>query len=261
MTDIGRATTVLDVLAESRGPLTLSELAARTGLPRSTVHRLIQALEHELYVVGAAEGPGYVLGPGLLKFGMNAHLGLLAANRGRLASLAREVNENVELAVFSGREVVVADQIASAERLKGVTKVGRSFSLHASCIGWALLAQLPDDRVERLLPRRLERYTERTVTDRAAVLAGLDETRRSGIAIDIEEHDLGICAVATGMRGPTGALQAVAVVMPTCRFRGKAELAVRCLKRLNPVIDTEAALRQCRHRPTAGRAERPVPRS
>jgi IclR family acetate operon transcriptional repressor len=245
MTDIGRATAVLDVLAESRRPLTLSDLVSRTRLPRSTVHRLIQALEHELYVVGAAERPGYVLGPGLLKFGMNAHLDLLAANRGRLASLAREVKENVELAVFSGREVVVADQIASADRLRGVTKVGKSFSLHASCIGWALMAQLPGERVERLLPERLERYTERTVTDRAAVLAGVDETRRSGVAVDLEEHDVGICAVATGTRGPTGALQAVAVVIPTCRFRSKAELVVRCLKRLNPVIDTAAALRQC----------------
>ncbi|MCZ9345146.1 hypothetical protein NGM37_46130, partial [Streptomyces sp. TRM76130] len=92
----------------------------------------------------------------------------------------------VELAVFNGREVVVVDQIASSDRLKGVTKLGRSFSLHASCIGWALLAQLPDDRVQRLLPDHLERYTDRTVTDRAAVLAGLEETRRSGIAVDFE---------------------------------------------------------------------------
>lgn len=245
MTDIGRATTVLDVLAESRRPLTLSGLVSRTGLPRSTVHRLIQALEHELYVVGAAERPGYVLGPGLLKFGINAHLGLLAANRSQLVSLAREVNENAELAVFSGREVVVVDQVASADRLRGVTKLGKSFSLHASCIGWALLAQLSDERVEQLLPERLERYTERTVTDRAVVLAGLEQTRRSGVAVDIEEHDIGICAVATGMRGPTGALQAVAVVIPTSRFRSKVELAVQRLKRLNPVIDTEAALRQC----------------
>lgn len=245
MTDIGRATTVLDALAESRRPLTLSGLAARTGLPRSTVHRVIQALEHQLYVVGAAEQPGYVLGPGLLKFGMNAHLGLLAANRGQLTSLAREVNENVELAVFNGREAVVADQIASCDRLKHVSKLGRSFSLHASCIGWSLLAQLPDERVQRLLPHRLQRYTDRTVTDRTAVLAGLEETRRSGIAVDFEEHDLGICAVATGMRGPTGALQAVAVVMPTCRFRSKADTAVHCLKRLNPSVDVEAALRQC----------------
>lgn len=244
MTHIGRATVVLDAMAETRGPLTLSELAARTELPRSTVHRVVQSLEQELYVVRAAGRPGYVLGPGLLKFGMNAHLRLLAANRIQLATLAREVSENVELAVFSGREVVVVDQIASPERLRGVTKVGRSFSLHASCIGTALLAQLPDDRVTELLPPQLEQFTARTVPDLDALLAKLDVIRRSGIALDVEEHDIGICAVATGMVGPTGALQAISVVMPTHRFRAKAAAAVEGLRRLNPAIEETAALQQ-----------------
>lgn len=237
MTDIGRATVVLDAIAEARGPLTLTDLAMRTRLPRSTVHRILQALEHELYVVRGPERPGYVLGPGLLKFGMNAHLRLLAANRSQLASLAREVSENVELAVFSGREVVVVDQIASAERLRGVTKVGKSFSLHASCIGMALLAQLPDDRVADLLPADLERFTSNTVTDHDALLAELAEIRRSHVAVDVEEHDVGICAIATALTGPTGALQAISVVIPSRRFRAKAAPAVEGLRRLNPRID------------------------
>ena len=244
MTHIGRATVVLDAIAETRGPLTLSELATRTRLPRSTVHRVVQSLEQELYVVRVTGRPGYVLGPGLLKFGMNAHLRLLAANRNQLATLAREVNENVELAVFSGREVVVVDQIASPERLRGVTQVGKSFSLHASCIGMALLAQLPDDRVTELLPDELEQFTTRTISDVDALLAKLDVVRRSGIAVDVEEHDIGICAVATGMVGPTGALQAISVVVPTQRFRAKVAAAVDSLSRLNPAIDPAAALQQ-----------------
>jgi IclR family transcriptional regulator, acetate operon repressor len=242
VTDIGRATVVLDAIAESRGPLTLTDLATRTRLPRSTVHRVVQALEQQLYVVRVPERPGYVLGPGLLKFGMNAHLRLLAANRAQLASLAREVRENVELAIFSGREVVVVDQIASPERLKGVTQVGKSFSLHASCIGMALLAQLPDERVTELLPPRLERFTDNTVTDRDAVMAALAEIRQTHVAIDVEQHDIGICAVATGMPGPTGALQAIAVVMPTRRFRAKAAEIIRGLQRVNPRVVTDRAL-------------------
>ncbi|MEW9552224.1 IclR family transcriptional regulator [Nonomuraea sp. NPDC050783] len=244
MTDLGRATLVLDAIAESGGPLTLTELAARTRLPRSTVHRVVQALEQELYVVRVPERPGYVLGPGLLKFGMNVHLRLLAANRARLATLAREVSENVELAIFSGREVVVVDQIASPERLKGVTKVGRSFSLHASCIGTALLAQLPDERVAELLPERLERFTPNTVTGHDALMARLAGIRRSRVAVDVEEHDIGICAVATGMSGPTGALQAVAVVMPTRRFRAKAALAVEALRLVNRLVEPDVAIEQ-----------------
>jgi len=237
VTDIGRATVVLDAIAESRGPLTLTDLAARTQLPRSTVHRVIQALERELYVVRVPERPGYVLGPGLLKFGMNAHLRLLAANRAKLITLARSVNENVELAIFSGREVVVVDQIASPERLRGVTKVGKSFSLPASCIGMALLAQLPDDQVAELLRPPLRRFTANTLTDHGALLARLDAVRRSHVAIDVEEHDLGICAVATGMTGPTGAVQAIAVVIPTRRFKQKRDLAIESLQLVNEHVD------------------------
>lgn len=246
MTDIGRATVVLDAIAESRGPLTLTDLAIRTRLPRSSVHRVIQALEDEFYVVRVPERPGYVLGPGVLKFGMNAHLQLLATNRDQLAALAREVNENVELAIFSGREVVVVNQIASPERLKGVTEVGKAFSLHASAIGMALLAQLPNERVAELLPPRPEQFTARTVTDHAALLAELEDIRRSRVAVDIEEHDIGISAVATGLRGPTGALQAIAVVMPAIRFKAKAEVAISGLRLVNHAVNPALALEQCK---------------
>jgi IclR family transcriptional regulator, acetate operon repressor len=242
--NIGRATVVLDAIAESRGPLTLTELAVRTSLPRSTVHRLIRELEDELYVVRLPDRPGYVLGPGVLKFGMNAHLRLLAANRATLAALAREVKENVELAIFSGREVVVVDQIASPDRLRGVTQVGKAFSLHASASGMALLAQLTDERVDELLPARPERFTAKTVTDRAALLARLRDIRSSHVAVDIEQHDIGISAVATGLWGPTGALQAISVVMPTPRFKAKAALAIQSLQLVNSVVQPALALEQ-----------------
>lgn len=232
MADLGRSTLVLDAIAEGRGPLTLTELASRTRLPRSTVHRIVQSLERALYVVRVPDRPGYTLGPGLLKFGMNAHLRLLSGNRPQLAALAREVNENVELAIFSGREVVIVDQVASPDRLRGVTKVGKSFSLHASCVGMVLLAQLPDTQVDELLTGPLTRFTEHTVTDPAAIRVRLDEIRETHIAFDVEEHDIGICAVATGMVGPTGALQAIAVVMPTPRFADKKAAAVQGLRRL-----------------------------
>jgi IclR family acetate operon transcriptional repressor len=161
-----------------------------------------------------------------------------------LISLARQVNENVETAVFSGREVVVVDQVASPARLQGVTQVGKSFSLHASAIGMALLAKLPGEQVDALLSSRLERFTDKTVSERSAVLLRLEQIRLCGVAIDVEEHDVGICAAATALVGPTGVLQAVAVVVPTHRFHGKAPQIVASLCSLNPEIDKESALRQ-----------------
>jgi len=234
---------VLDAIAEGRNPVTLTELAQRTGLPRSTVHRLVQSLEAELYIARVHDRAGYVLGPGLLKFGMNAHRSLVAANHGRLVVIAREVNENVELAAFSGREVIVVDQVASPERLIGVSKLGKSFSLHASAIGLALLAELPDARVEQLLPADLRSFTRGTITNRVQLREELDRVRRSRVAVDFEMHDSGICAIAVATTGSAGTLFAVSVVIPTQRFRNKAAPAAEALLRIDSTVDVAQAMR------------------
>ncbi|PTT65629.1 IclR family transcriptional regulator [Arthrobacter sp. HMWF013] len=234
MSTFAKAATILNLLAESRGRLTLTDLARKCSMPRSTVHRIIQELEAEHFVMQASSAGGYVLGPGVLKFGMNSHLQLVAAIRPVLISLAQEVNENVELAVFSGREVVVVDQVASAARLIPVTKVGKSFSLHGSCIGKILLAQLPDSRVLEILPKKLAAHTVNTITDVDVLLQELNEIRETNIAFDHEEHDLGISAAATCLRSPTGVSQAVAVVLPTHRFKSRAEAILEGLKNIQP---------------------------
>lgn len=241
MSVLGRAARILDVLAASSRPLSLADIAVRVDLPRSSVHRAVQALEAERFVVRAPNAVGYVLGPGLLKFGMGSHVRLMAANRPSLMTLAREVGENVDLAVFSGREVVVVDQVVNPTRQRVVTKVGQAFSLHASCIGKALLAQLEPDEAARVLgPGPLRAFTPATVVEPEAILAELPGIRARGLALDVEEHDRGIVAVATATVGPTGALQAVAVVMQAQRVERKWDVTVAGLSRVNPRVDVEA---------------------
>lgn len=233
MSFLSRATTILNIVAEGRGQLTLTDLSHRSGLPRSSVHRIVQELEREYFVIRASSAGGYSLGPGVLKFGMNSNLQLVAGMRPVLASLARSVNENVELAIFSGREVVVVDQIASPSRLLlAVSQVGKSFSLHGSCIGKVLLAQLPDSKVQEVLPEVLTAHTTRTITDHRRFAEELDRVRATGIAFDREERDVGISAVATCIRSAAGVDQAIAIVAPTERFNGLERLFVERLMHL-----------------------------
>lgn len=232
MSIFGRAATILNIVAEGRGQLTLTDLSNRSGLPRSTVHRIVQELEREYFVIRQSHAGGYSLGPGVLKFGMNSHLTLVAGMRPTLISLAQAVNENVELAVFSGREVLVVDQVVSTARLQAVTKIGKSFSLHGSCIGKSLLAQLPESKLREVLPATLTAHTAHTITDLDTFLRELEEVRRTGIAYDREEHDLGISAVATTVHSPTGITHAVAIVAPTVRFDSRVKLFVERLTAL-----------------------------
>jgi IclR family acetate operon transcriptional repressor len=247
MSVFGRATMILNIVAEGRGSLSLTDLSHRSGLPRSTVHRVVQELEREYFVIRSSPNGGYGLGPGVLKFGMNSHLQLVAGIRPTLITLAQELNENVELAIFSGREVVVVDQVTSASRLRAVTQVGRSFSLYGSCIGKVLLAQLPTEKVREILPPVLKPHTARTVTDPELFLDELAHIRATGIAFDREEHDAGISAVATCVRTSAGVNQAVAIVAPTERFEERVRGYVERLSHLQEQIDARTAAERRAH--------------
>ncbi|ONH60421.1 hypothetical protein CcI49_11340 [Frankia sp. CcI49] len=212
---------------------------------------MIQGLERNLYVLRVADRPGYVLGPGALKFGLNGHLRLLAANRRRMTALAREVNEGVGLAVFSGREAVLVDEVFSPARPSELaSKVGRSAALHATATGRALIAQMSDEEMPRILQGKAVRYTEWTVTDEEQLANLLDDTRQSGIATCVEEHDVGVGAVATALTGSVGILQTICVVLPIQRLRAKSELVIGALRRVNPDVDVDLAVRQLQTRLT-----------
>lgn len=237
---------VLDTIAKSQNPLTLAEIVKRTELPRSSVHRVVQTLEHELYVVRLSRRPGYMLGPGLLKFGMNAHLQIVAANRNQLVNVARMTTEDVELGILCGRSAIVVDQVAAPDLLEKSTRIGKITAPHASGMGLALLAQLPEEKANALLDRPMHRFTPNTVIDRRALLAELEVIRRSHVALEVERHEMGTCTVSTAMRGPTGALQAISVVIPAREFQLKQALAIESLKSINRRIDPELARRQHR---------------
>jgi len=242
MSAIGRAARVLQVLAETREAPSLADLSAATGLPRSTVHRIVQELEiHHLVLPTSPNGGGYRLGPGVLKLTTSTYAHLAAAMRPSLVALSAAVDENVDLAVLSGGEVVVVDQISSSQRLQAVTEVGGIFPAHASCVGKVLLAALSDAEIQERLTEPLVRYTENTLTDTAVLLADIEETRRTGISFDRQEHDIGISAVATSVRTPMGITQAVSVVAPTHRFERRSADYVAALLELRANFDRSAA--------------------
>lgn len=166
MPDLRRVTVVLDVISKGRGPLTVTDLATRTGLSRSSVHRILQALEREQYVTRVAARTCYTLGPGLLNFGIDAHLRLVSENRSHLIALSRALGENTELAVVSGRNAVVVDGVSGPERLGGTASIGKRFPLHANGLGKALLSRITDSSLNSFLQGPMPRFTPATVTDR-----------------------------------------------------------------------------------------------
>jgi DNA-binding IclR family transcriptional regulator len=217
---IARVGQILRMLSQAPQGRSLAEIAGEVGLPRSTVHRLVKALEREHFVVPASSSAGFRLGPGLLELASATREWLVAGAHADLVSLSDRVEETVDLAVLTGRWVTFIDQVAPPQRLQAVSAVGLSFALHSTANGKAILAELEDSAISALLPPRLERFTPNTITSRATLLEELQTVRETRLAWDREENDLGICAVGTVVPNPFGILTAVSIPVPVSRFTG-----------------------------------------
>lgn len=226
---IERAAEILRILAEGKG-LSLSDVGKAVGLARSTVHRIILALQAEGLVTRS--GPGtYRLGPSIVALAEASKTAVVHELRPYLVRLSQELNETVDLSLLTGHTVMFVDQVIAPQRLRAVSGIGVSFPLHCTANGKAILAALPDQTVQSLLPNHLERFTPWSHVDRSVLLKELGEIRRSGIAFDRQEHTVGICAVGSTLRLDSSEWLAISVPLPAERFSGQEGRLAGALRR------------------------------
>jgi len=244
MQSISRTVAVLRVLRDAPAGLSLGKIAEKTGLPKSTVHRLVTALESEHLLSSAGSNGRVRLGPELTALAAAASAGLRERVRPHLEALLAEVAETVDLAVLDGTDVLFIDQITAPHRLRAVSAIDVRFPLHCTANGKAMLAGLSREHASRLLPSRLVRFTSRTITSRQALWHELDAVAQSGVAFDREEHTVGISAVGAAIATPDGHLGAITIVAPAARFAGiEDHLAERLLatsRAAQQALDTSA---------------------
>ncbi len=219
---IERAFAVLRALAT--GPAGVTDLADRTRLPKSTVSRLLAALEREGAVTQDGSGGRYRLGPVLAELAPAAsgRLSLAAAALPHLAELTRITGETSGLAVLDGRDVVYLDHVDSEEAVTVRDWTGERIAAHLVPSGLALLAHAPPGVVaEYLAGGPLARATDRSVTAPAAIRRRLDEVRRQGWIWFHREFDDSLCSVAApALRKDGTAVAALHVHGPAYRFPG-----------------------------------------
>ena len=229
---IARAATLLRALERRPDGLSLGELAKAVSLPRSTVQRLVDALDHEGFVLAASATSGVRLGPALLALAAATRFHIAEVARDTLKALAKETGETVDLSVVDQDKVVFIDQVAGTQRLTAMSALGVSFPLHSSANGKALLAAMSDEEIAKMRKRlRLTALTPNTITTWDALQREIETVRKKGWACDREEHSLGISAVSVAIRSPSGELAAISVPAPTQRFEAnEAELTRALLK-------------------------------
>jgi IclR family transcriptional regulator, acetate operon repressor len=230
---IARAADILKTLGQHPEGLTLREIANQVNLPRSTVQRIVKALDDANFVIAASPTSGVRLGPALtLLAGSAKQIDIVQICRPLLIKLNKDCGETVDFAVLGNDKAVVVDQIPGIHRLVAVTAIGSSLPLHASASGKALLAQLPAHELASLRKRyRLVQFTKNTLRDWAALEAELAQIRRDGIAYDQEECFAGIRCVAEAICGPNGEVGAVSIPVPGERFETTKDNLVQILRR------------------------------
>jgi DNA-binding IclR family transcriptional regulator len=215
MQSADRALAILSTFAPDRPTLRVSELATELGIHKSTVSRLLAALERRRFV--RRDGEGFAPGLEVVRIAqlVGPEQALAAAASGPLEELARETGEASVLGVRRGGEAFFVHQVQGVHILGVVDDwTGRTTPLHVSAIGKALIA-FGSEPYEGELPR----FTPRTITDPAVFAGELRRVRRRGYAIHRDELEDGLSAVAAPVFDAAGAcIAAIAVTGPTFRF-------------------------------------------
>ncbi|QXJ20306.1 IclR family transcriptional regulator [Actinomadura graeca] len=215
-----RAVAVLTAFRADDDGLGAAELARRSGLPRSTAHRI--ALD--LVEAGLLERQGTRVRLGLRLFEIGQRVPRQRVLRDAavpyMSDLREATRQTVHLAVLEGAEVVYVEILGSPGGPPMPSEVGGRLPAHVTGVGKAILAFSPPDVVRAVLDAGLPRASGRSVAAPGLLARELDRIREEGVAYDREESGLGIVCAASPVLGPDGeALGALSVSGRSGRMR------------------------------------------
>jgi IclR family transcriptional regulator, acetate operon repressor len=195
---LGKTIALLDLVAMADGPMRFTDILARCGQPRGTLHRQLSHLLSEALLELDAEGR-YQPGMRLLTLAARswARNDLRSIAAPHLRNLQARTGETVHLGVLRGAQVIYLDKVEGRQSVRMYSHIGNASPAYCTGVGKAALSVLDDGRLnERVEAMIFEPFTPQTHRDAAALLADISDIRVRGYAFDHEEHESGICCVA-----------------------------------------------------------------
>ncbi|MEL7212699.1 MAG: IclR family transcriptional regulator [Pseudomonadota bacterium] len=184
---------VLTIISETRKPLTFSEIVAKSGMNKSTIHRILAICAEENLIQFEKERKVYLIGPKVFDLVRNAYSGydIQAIALDDMMRLHAQVEGSVTIGIPSGMEVVYLRSLESNYALGTIQRPGMREAVHCSASGKALMAFLPDKVIDaKFEGYSFQAHTERTITDLPSFKSALNEVRHEGFAWnDREEFD------------------------------------------------------------------------
>ncbi|SPC14532.1 IclR family transcriptional regulator [Cupriavidus taiwanensis] len=226
---------LLEVIAEKDQSFNLQALVEETGLPKPTLHRMLQQLEAAGLIQRNGDGRQYGTGLRLRRLAENLLLNSTShgARHMVLRRLVEEVGESCNLTAFSGGEVLYLDRVETAAPLRFYLHPGSRVPAHCSATGKLFLAQLAPAQRQRLLANvELERYTQNTLTDHAQLEAELERVKRDGYAMDDEEFLPGLVCIGVLVPAADGGKSNLGLALQAPVMRVPRDKAVQLLPAL-----------------------------
>ncbi|MFI2636082.1 IclR family transcriptional regulator [Streptomyces collinus] len=222
MKSVTRSLRILEAVAQHQ-PVTVGELTKLFGLPKSTVQRTLVTLAEAGWLrANRKDTTRWEIGARVLAVRPAALQGssLFAAAREPMVRLRDAVNETIHLSVPDALQcMVVVDRVDCSHAVRTFHTVGDTSPLHATATGRAVLAHLPEQDVEELIERGLERYSDTTPADPDELLTELDRIRADGYAVNRNQYRPDVCAIAAPVLDEDGTpLATVAISMPDSRY-------------------------------------------
>lgn len=217
-----RVFAVMECIATSERPLTVSDLAILLDVPKGTMHRIVHQLDADGLLMPEAGSRGYVPGPRLLNFGLNVvKAGMRnAPRRAVLERVSAETGETVNFGLISSGALVYVDRVEAAWPLGLRFEIGSRVPAYCTSMGKLLLAYMPKRRRDHLLNvTSLHAYTPHTMTDPAQLEAEFTEIRTQGYSLDNQEFLAGVICIAVPVHDARGNVcAAIAASAPLARM-------------------------------------------
>lgn len=232
---VERMTLILDAFEAPDARLTLEDVARRTHLPRSTVHRILDQLVRLDWLRHTAFG--YCLGRRALSLGggANNHAAIREAAADKLHELSVRTGMVAHLAVLEGAEVCYLDKVGGRFAGGVPSRVGGRAPAHCTALGKAMLAWIPPEEVDQTVGPAIRRATNRTIADLGMLHQELNRIRaRNGLAFERGECFPHIACVAAALRGPDGPVASISLVGDVrIRLEKVAPLVVHAARRVS----------------------------
>src|ERR1700693_862852 len=208
---VERALAMLEAVAQATDGLSNAEISRNLNIPKSSASYILRTLEVQGYVARDAETGNYRVGLKILSLSRGALGGLDV--RGVALPIMRHLTHQTgltcHLAVLDGPDAVYIEKVEPEGFIRMDTWVGRRMRVHATSVGKAIVAYIPQDRLEEILRKSgMEKRTPKTITTLPRLLKELAKVRAQGYAVEDEAHNIGARCVGAPVFNQQGAIEA-----------------------------------------------------